>query len=372
MYQYTTTNIINSALDSNGTTAKFTGSATALDIKRVNKFLVSGITSITKRPYTAGVKETATIVVPVLTANKVARLTIDIRLEQSTNTEYANTHLDFRKPVVVEVIATGTAGTDATALLAQLNSLKNRFGYNYFTATLDTATITIVAKDNNQRFYSIVLAEETANTSSITQFDYVSKATGTVTVAGKLGFGDDEWMIKSIYIPTVENTRYFGISKDERPVIGGNYTQYTIKYVVAKDHEDGIVGGGNSITTHVFYVLSTLVTSFEAQLTAASLAFDTIGVAVSAVTIGGNTYDLSDATAIQLTATTTPSGVTGGVWTLTGDDTVAGTLDSTKVTLTPGGLFSLASGHGLANADTLGVQVVIDGFTKTGDITIQT
>ena len=38
MYQFTTTTIINSSLDSNGTTARYTGSAAGLTVTRVGTF----------------------------------------------------------------------------------------------------------------------------------------------------------------------------------------------------------------------------------------------------------------------------------------------------------------------------------------------
>lgn len=373
MYQFTTTNIINSNLDSNGTTAKYAGSATALSVSRVGKFLKDSILSITKRAYRAGVLEVAQVTIPTVTAGLVIRVDIDVRLSEQTDSEYANTYLYFKKPVSVEVLATGTPATDATALKNQINTLKDRFGFSYVTATTSGADLIVTGTNFNQRIFDIKVSKEAASYNSIIDPQYTDVTAGTfsVTTAGKVGFGDDDWMARRIMLPTAENVRYFGISKDERPVLGGNYTEYVLRYKVQKDPSEGIVAEGFSVTTHVFYVLSSLVTSFEAAIVATGISMDTIGSVVSAVTIGGNTYDLSDATPIQLTATTTPSGVTGGVWTLTGVNTVAGTLDVTKISLTTAGVFSVTTGHGLADGDTIGVKVVIDGFTKTGDITIQ-
>ena len=306
MYQFTTTSVINSATDSSGV-AKYAGALTYFDVKRVNKFLKANIVSINKRPYQAGVKEIAQITVPTLTANKVARLTVDLRLSQSTNSEYASTYLYFKKPIDVEIIASATAATDAAAFVTQLNTLKDRFGYTYITASASGATITLTAKDNNQRFHSVIVSEQTANTESITMWDYVTKATGSVTTAGKLGFGDDEWMIKAIQIPTMENTRFFGINKEERPVLGGNYSEYVIRYNVTKDHEDGIVVGANSITTHVFYVLSSLVSGFETELAKLSTIPYTIDVTV-------NDASLANSATAQMSATNAVGPV---VWSVT-------------------------------------------------------
>ena len=60
MYQFTTTTVINSNLDSNGVTPKFAGSATGFNVTRVNFFKKDNIESIFKTPYAAGVKEVAT------------------------------------------------------------------------------------------------------------------------------------------------------------------------------------------------------------------------------------------------------------------------------------------------------------------------
>ena len=54
MYQFTTTTVLNSSLDSNGTTAKYSGSATGLNVTRVGSFKKANIVSIYKNAYVAG------------------------------------------------------------------------------------------------------------------------------------------------------------------------------------------------------------------------------------------------------------------------------------------------------------------------------
>ena len=375
MYQFTTTNIINSSLDSNGVTAKYAGFPTYLEVKRVGKFLKDNILSIAKRAYYAGVKEVAKVQIPVIASGLVARLSVDIRLSQETNSDFANIALAFKKPVFVEVLATGTAATDAAALVAQINGLKDRFGSSYLVAAVvNTDYVQVTVTETSMKVFSMKIEKEKASTNSIIlpEYEDVSSTTFSVTTTGKQGFGDDNWMARKIMLPTAENVRYFGISKDERPVLGGNYNQYTLRYKIAKD-DDGIVNGGYSITTHVFYVLGSLVAAFEAELVKVGIATDTVGAVVTAVTIEGNTFDLSDNTAagIQLTYSSTPASITGGVWTRTYVDTVAGAWDSDKVLLTSSGLMTVVTGHGVAGADTIGVQVTVDGFTQTGVVTFQ-
>ena len=275
MYQFTTTTVINSNLDSNEVTPKFAGSASGFNVTRVNFFKKDNVESVYKNPYTAGVKEVAIVTLGAATLGKVARLSIEVRLaQQNADSEYANAYLWFRKPVVVEVISSGVAATDATALVAQLNGLKDRFGSKYFNASAVGAAITLTALDDNQRFYSVKFEQEIASPNSIIEMEYnpVAGTSFVVSVAGKPGFGNDSHMIKSVMIPTYENSRFFGTNKEERPIIGGNYTQYTIRYSVDKHIDDGISSGGKSITTHVFWVKSDLVEAFdEALITDATL-----------------------------------------------------------------------------------------------------
>lgn len=375
MYQFTTTTIINSALDSNGTSNKFSGANGVFKVARVGSFKKDNILYVAKNPYEAGVKEVAGVTIPTIAAGLVARIEIDVELSQQTGSDYASTYLNFHKPVYVEVLATGTAATDATALKNEINKLRDRFGFSYVTATTSGADLIITATNTYQRIKSIKIFKEAGYTNNSIiepKYEDVSASTFAVTTAGVSGFGTDDWMTRNIMIQTTENTRYFGLNKDERPIIGGNYTQYTLEYSIEKDGSTGIVGGQKSITTHVFYVLSSLVEAFEAALAGAGIAPDTIGAAVTGVTVTSGNLDLSDyaTDGYQLTYTTTPSGVTGAVWerdTTADVDAASADADFTKVTVSPTGEVTLDTGNGLADGDTLGFKVTIDGstFAKT-------
>jgi hypothetical protein len=379
MYQFSTTNIINSALDSNGTTAKFAGSATAFNVARVGTFLTDKIVSVYKQPYKASVLEVAKVTIPTITAGLVARVEIEVGLSQQTNSEYASTYLGFSKPVTVEVIAVGTAATDATALKNAINSMRDTYGISYVTATTDDDDLIVTATDPNQRIVSMKILKEAGSTdNSIIEptFTDVSSTTFTVTTSGVSGFGTDAWMAQHITIPTAENVRYHGISKDERPIIGGNYSQYTLRYIIDKDGDDGIVSGLKSVTTHVFYVPASLVAAFEVALANAGISPNTVNVAVTALTVTSGNLDLSEyaTSGYTLTYTTTPSGVTGAVWSRNTDadvDAASSDADFSKVTVSPSGVITLATGHGLAASDVIGLTVTIDGYTVNKTLTVQ-
>jgi hypothetical protein len=282
MYQFTTTNVINSQyavdydgnalLDSNGANVdKYVGSASQLFVAKVGTFKKANIVALHKRPYQAGVKEVAQITGVQVAAGLIYRLQIDLKLSQSTLSEYVNYSLDFKKPVTVEILATNNTNNDVASLVAALNTMKNRFGHTYVTASANGAVITLTAKDTTQRFASVVLSKEATSPNSIIQPEFTTVATGAVTTAGIIAFGDDAWMMRQVVLPTAENVRAFGVSKEERPVLGGNYTEYTLRYSIVKDGQDGTVSGATSITTHVFWVKATLVAGFETELDKLSL-----------------------------------------------------------------------------------------------------
>ena len=282
MYQFTTNTIINSAVDaSNPDVAKYKSlslpdGTLAFRVSKVGLYKKANIVRISKKSYSAGVKEQATLVVPAVAAGTVIRLELDIRLSQQTYGDYASTYLYFKKPVVVEIIATNNATNDAASLAAEINKLYDRFGHSYVNASATTGTITFTAKDDNQRFYKITLSKEDTSNNTMIQPEYTSLATGTVTVVGALGFGDDDWMVRRVMLPTAENTRYYGVNKEERPILGGNYSQFTLRYDIPKDSNDGIWTGARSITTHVFYVKSDLVNAFRTEIAKAFPDVETV------------------------------------------------------------------------------------------------
>jgi len=360
MYQFTTTNVINSALDSNGSLAKFAGANGVLKVARVNAFKKANVVSIYKKAYTAGVKEIAKVQIPTITAGLVARLTVDVRLAQQTNSEYANVSLDFKKPVTVEVIATGTAATDAAALVAQLNGLRDRFGYAYITAAVVTTDyVQVTATDKNQRINSMLVEKEKASTNSIIQPEYenVTGSTFSVTTSGVTGFGDDDWMLRSIVVPTRENTRYYGLSKDERPVLGGNYSQYTLRYAIENQYDAGVFGGSNSITTHVFYVISGQVSAFETAISDAGLTLLTAPSAAGtfAVTISDSTLSILSGDLAQLF----PTNFKGVV-------TYADTAGSGTVTISASGVVTPT----VAGATTITATDTFTGGTQTATVSL--
>ena len=70
-------------------------------------------------------------------------------------------------------------------------------------------------------------------------------------------FGDYNWIIHNLRLPTLANTYFWAVTKSEMPVVGGNYTQFIIRLCAERDGIGGEVVGqrATSVTTHVLYVL---------------------------------------------------------------------------------------------------------------------
>ena len=74
---------------------------------------------------------------------------------------------------------------------------------------------------------------------------------------GLEAFGDYNWIMHNLRLPTGQNTYYWSPTKSEMPVPGGKYNQYIIRMCVDRLGIAGEVVGqqATSVTTHVFYVL---------------------------------------------------------------------------------------------------------------------
>ena len=70
-------------------------------------------------------------------------------------------------------------------------------------------------------------------------------------------FGDYNWIIHNLRLPTMANTYFWAVTKSEMPIPGGEYVQFIIRMCKERDGIAGEVVGqrATSVTTHVLYVL---------------------------------------------------------------------------------------------------------------------
>lgn len=294
MFQFTTTNVINSNKDY--TTGKPLWSAqdaaldkpASLNVKRVSKFLGPNVVSIYKAE--ANDPEMAKVTIDLSqisgTDGESYRLSVYIGLTQaSQESRYANDLILKGKPFTVDFVWKTSAADVAKNLVKIIDKYAVMvYGEKLLNVSYSGAYLTIEAVNEYQRFrkvniekfdkdayfgrgeYNAVrtledLDEQTSN----------AALTGTVEgyFVGKEGFGTYSYLLHNLRIPTAMRTRAFGVNLDENPIIGAKYNQYTIHYCADR----GVLGTNavgdtvKSVTTHVFYVNQSVASEFEEALT---------------------------------------------------------------------------------------------------------
>ena len=287
MFQFTSTDIINDSerfqlvgkKDNgdgtySGTTvvADMEAGTEELQIRKGMKITAADVTAgnITafKKVASAAVNEVAEVTVPATPAiGDIYRLKLYVGLSGSENSYYANDFVFKGKPFYVEAKATAaTQANVATAIAANAKKYMLMVYENEAVQiTANSTKVVITATDEYQRFKEVILQKWNE-----TDQAWDDVATGTVTTAGKEGFGTYIHLMKDYRLPTAANTRWNRIVLDETPIVGATYNQY----IVYLCKERGIMGGdalgqlATSKTAHVFWVKSDVVTAFETALTA--------------------------------------------------------------------------------------------------------
>ena len=90
-------------------------------------------------------------------------------------------------------------------------------------------------------------------------------------------FGDYNWIIHNLRLPTAANTNFWAPTRAEMPVVGQQYTQFIVRIMKERDGISGEIVGARakSVTTHVLYVAG-LKTAAGSAANAVNSAFTTL------------------------------------------------------------------------------------------------
>lgn len=294
MFQFTTTNVINSNKDY--TTGKPLWSAQEADsdkpasfnVKRVSKFLGPNVVSIYKAE--ANDPEMAKVTVDLSQISGIDgesyRLSVYIGLTQaSQESRYANDLILKGKPFTVDFVWKTSAADVAKNLVKIINKYAVMvYGEKLLNVSYSGAYLTIEAVNEYQRFRKVNIEKfdkdayfgrgeynAVRTLEDLSEQSSNAALTGTVEgyFVGKEGFGTYSYLLHNLRIPTPMRTRAFGVNLDENPIIGAKYNQYTIHYCADR----GVLGTNavgdtvKSVTTHVFYVNQSVASEFEEALT---------------------------------------------------------------------------------------------------------
>lgn len=291
MFQFTTTNVINSNVDL--TTGKPLWSSqkatdaedgvASLHIKRVNNFKQPNVVHIYKSEYTAPKNAKATLDLSQVTGAKKGdayRLSIYIRLSQSCQSSYYSNDMVFKgKPLSVEFNWQDSAQVTAKKLADIIKKYEIAvYEKDIVKITANGNNLVIDATDQYQRFHVVEIEKYDPEAyNGMGEYTTVIAAheashedyDGTnVIVQGVEGFGTYEWLLHNLRLPTTMRTRIYAMNSDETPILGAKYNEYVIHYCVNR----GILGTNavgdmvKSMTTHVFYVNQTVAAAFESAL----------------------------------------------------------------------------------------------------------
>lgn len=296
MFQFTTTNVINSNKDY--TTGKPLWSTqeanelshipASLNIKRVNKFLASNVTAIYKAVANDPSMAKVTLDLSQIsgTDGESYRLAVYVGLTQaSQDSRYANDLILKGKPFTVDFVWKTSAADVAKNLAKTIDKYAVMvYGEKLLNVSYSGTFLTIEAVNEYQRFRKVNIEKfdkdayfgrgeytPVRTLENLTEKSTNAALTGTVEgyFVGKEGFGTYSYLLHNLRIPTAMRTRAFGVNLDENPIIGAKYNQYTIHYCTDR----GVLGTNavgdtvKSVTTHVFYVNQAVATEFESALT---------------------------------------------------------------------------------------------------------
>lgn len=288
MFQFTTTTILNTNIDSSGT-AKWSAKAGEFFVRRVNNFLTPNVASLDRRYASNPVFSTSQLQLDPFPAGQY-QLAVYVKYQGSQNSFYANpvSYIKGKPLFYAFTLDDVTSGLDtAKAIVKIAKWLDTRFDNKWLDITNSSNTLKIDAIDEYQRFGKVVIekfdTDQYGNAIWKTIVDakiagdpgYDAKYT---IVQGREGFGTYTQLLKDLRLPTATNTNWLALNQEERPIPGELYNEYVLQYVKNR----GIMGQSAvgslavSSTTHVFYVRQSLAVEWEGALKSAGIKIDPV------------------------------------------------------------------------------------------------
>ena len=310
MFQFTTTNVLNSLKDlTTGkdliTTVDASGKEEVM-IKRIGNFKKANVESI---HHTVGSEaELAAICMDltnVVAKDKKYRLNMYIGLTQgSADSRYANDLYHKGKAFSIDFDGLATAAETVAKLADVLKKYDILvYGDKQLNVYSSGALLALEAVNEYQRFVRVNIEELNASAYSgmgdykvikslddlkknMASHDAVIKAGVPVKeglFVGKEGFGTYSYLLHNLRLPTAARFGAFAWNKEESPVPGVIYDEYVIRYCVNRG-ELGLNAVGDtvkSVTTHVIYVPSALSATVNTALSKIGTVVETANSASS-------------------------------------------------------------------------------------------
>ena len=233
--------------------------------------LVEGV--IYKTPAEKGQVASAAFNLP--TKEGTYRVVIGITLIGKYLADYAMPWSNFGKAVLAE-FEVSAEDLEKTKELQEkmIKAIEMAIPENYRyvrVSTEDSGKVLVSCTDSHQVITVAELQEQRGIScpDSCTEKQYVTVDEAVEVTKNKMEIGTAAWLQENLRFPSYPNIRYAALNEEEYPVNGGLYTQFSFLYCMPRKglHGQGTVGQAlKSVTTHTFYVLSSLVDKFEEDL----------------------------------------------------------------------------------------------------------
>lgn len=274
MFQYTNTIVLNSLKDELSGLDKLQDlkdskkETIGVRILRVNDFKKANVVAMYKRVAEEAKAGSVTFATVPTEAGKLYRINLYVRLSGSQNSYYSNDMVFKGRPFVYEY----TGGTTAEKIVELIKNINQLYGDKFL--KVEVAGSGIKFTGDNYALFTMAKIEEFVQDNTV--WPSINGGIWKEVAAGKIdqcvnGFGTYDQILKDLRLPTMESRRWEAVNKEELPVPGTLYNQYTIDYCV----ERGILGTDavgdvvKSLTHHVFFVPQALAATFEGKISPA-------------------------------------------------------------------------------------------------------
>lgn len=277
MFDFQKEVIINSNVLEDGVTPRFKAMTGAVNLFRVlrcadyrKEGLIDGI--VYKTMYNKGAAPSATFDVPTVAG--IYRVIVGFSLDGRYLSDYAYPWYKFGKPVMAEFELDDSNLAEAQEIMIKAIEMAIPENYRFARITKEGSDkVKVSGTDSHQiikvaELQKVVSLACPADACHEVEYQLVAKA---VVEKNIMEVGTAAWIQENLRFPSYPNLRYDALNEEEYPVKGGLYVQYSFGYCSPRRglHGQGTVGQAlKSITTHTFYVLSSLVDKFEADLKA--------------------------------------------------------------------------------------------------------
>ena len=275
MFDFQKEVIINSNVLEDGVTPRFKAMTGAVNLFRVlrcadyrKEGLIDGI--VYKTMYNKGAAPSATFDVPTVAG--IYRVIVGFSLDGRYLSDYAYPWYKFGKPVMAEFELDDSNLAEAQEIMIKAIEMAIPENYRFARITKEGSDkVKVSGTDSHQiikvaELQKVVSLACPADACHEVEYQLVAKA---VVEKNIMEVGTAAWIQENLRFPSYPNLRYDALNEEEYPVKGGLYVQYSFGYCSPRRglHGQGTVGQAlKSITTHTFYVLSSIADEFETAI----------------------------------------------------------------------------------------------------------